>query len=60
MKPVYHPSLVNGVFGDPAVYVDFLFEKYALLFDLGDLSRLATRKIIRIGDVFVSHAHGCD
>lgn len=57
MKPVYRPQLVNDVFGDPAVYVDFLFEKHALLFDLGDLSRLATRKILRVRDIFVSHAH---
>jgi ribonuclease Z len=57
MKPVFHPSLINDVFGDPAVYVDFLFEKRALLFDLGDLRNLATRKILRIRDVFVSHAH---
>jgi len=57
MKPVFHPALVNDVFGDPAVYVDFLFEKRALLFDLGDLRKLATRKILRIRDVFVSHAH---
>ncbi|HYE34690.1 ribonuclease Z [Methylocaldum sp.] len=57
MKPVFHPALVNDVFGDPAVYVDFLFEKRALLFDLGDLRNLATRKILRLRDVFVSHAH---
>lgn len=57
MKPVYRPELVNDVFGDPAVYVDFLFERYALLFDLGDIRNLATRKILRINDVFVSHAH---
>lgn len=57
MKPVFHPALVNDVFGDPAVYVDFLFEKRALLFDLGDLRNLATRKIRRVRDVFVSHAH---
>ncbi|WP_235726525.1 MBL fold metallo-hydrolase [Methylocaldum szegediense] len=57
MKPVFHPALVNDVFGDPAVYVDFLFEKRALLFDLGDLRNLATRKILKVRDIFVSHAH---
>lgn len=57
MTPVYHPSLVNDAFGDPAVYVDFLFEKYAQLFDLGDLRPLATRKILRLRDIFVSHTH---
>lgn len=57
MKPVFHPELINDVFGDPAVFVDFLFEKRALLFDLGDLRNLATKKILRIRDVLVSHAH---
>ena len=57
MKPVYHPSLVNDPFGDPAVYVDFLFDRRAILFDLGDIRRLPVRKILRLTDVFVSHAH---
>jgi ribonuclease Z len=57
MKPVFQPSLVNDPFGDPAVYVDFLFQGRALLFDLGDLRGLATRKILRLTDVFISHAH---
>jgi len=57
MKPLFHPRLVNDVFGDPGVYVEFLFEKRALLFDLGDLHRLPSRKILKITDVFVSHTH---
>ena len=37
MRPLFHPKLVNDPFGDPALYVDCLFEKRALMFDLGDI-----------------------
>lgn len=57
MKPLFHPALVNDPFGDPGVYVDCLFQKRALLFDLGDVRALAPRKILRLSDVFVSHTH---
>jgi ribonuclease Z len=57
MRPLFHPSLLNDPFGDPALYVDCLFEKRALLFDLGDLGQLAPRKILRVSHVFVSHTH---
>lgn len=57
MKPVFQPTLVNDPYGDPAVYVDFLFQHRALLLDLGDIRALPTRKILRLTDVFVSHAH---
>ena len=57
MRPTFHPELVNGVYGDPALYVDLMFEKRGLLFDLGDLRTLAPRKLLRISDVFVSHTH---
>jgi ribonuclease Z len=57
MRPLLHASLVNGRYGDPAVYVEMLFEKRALLLDLGDITFLPPRKIHRIEHVFVSHAH---
>src|SRR5690349_9766776 len=33
MRPLLHPTLVNGRSGDPALYIETLFEKRALLFD---------------------------
>jgi ribonuclease Z len=57
MRPLFHPSLVNGRYGDPAVYVDTMFENRSLLFDLGDITALPPRKIHRIERIFVSHTH---
>ncbi len=57
MRPLLHPLLVNGRFGDPALYIETLFEKHAILFDLGDISNLSPRKVLRIEHVFVSHTH---
>lgn len=57
MTPSFYPQLVNGRFGDPGLYVDFKFEKRALLIDLGDLHALTPKKILRLTDIFISHAH---
>ncbi|MDP2761285.1 MAG: MBL fold metallo-hydrolase [Sideroxyarcus sp.] len=57
MRQTFHPHLVNGAAGDPALFVDCLFEHRALLFDLGDIRALPPRKLLRISHVFVSHAH---
>jgi ribonuclease Z len=57
MTPNFLPSLVNCPFDDPALYVDFLHERRALLFDLGDIAALPHRKILRISHVFISHTH---
>ncbi len=57
MPSLFAPQLVNGVFGDPALYVDLTFEGRALLLDLGDLSALPPKKILRVSDAFVTHTH---
>lgn len=57
MTPQYHPFMVNSRFDDPVVYVEFRYARRAILFDLGDITALPDRKILRISDVFVSHRH---
>ena len=42
MTPLLHPCLVNDRFGDPALYIEFKFEKRALLFDLSPVSAYET------------------
>ncbi len=57
MRPSFHAQLVNGRTGDAALYVDHRYERRALLFDLGDIHALPSRKLLRVSHVFVSHAH---
>ena len=38
-------------------WVDFLFQKRALLFDLGDISALSNAELLKVSHVFVSHTH---
>jgi ribonuclease Z len=52
-----HPKLINGPFGDPGILIDFLHEKRAILFDLGDITAIPSRTLLRITHVFVSHTH---
>jgi ribonuclease Z len=57
MRSIFDAQLVNEPFGDPGVYVDFRFERRALLFDLGDNDSLPPRKLLRVSHAFVSHTH---
>ncbi|HXF46069.1 MAG TPA: MBL fold metallo-hydrolase [Burkholderiaceae bacterium] len=57
MRLLFEPRPVNDSFGDPGLYVDFRDERRALLFDLGDISALPPRKLMRLSHVFVTHTH---
>ncbi len=57
MKPLLHAHLLNEPFGDPALYVEILWEHRALLFDLGDLGNLRPAKMLKISHAFVTHTH---
>lgn len=57
MRTALHPFLPNGLRGDPALWVDLLDEGRSVLFDLGDLSRIAPRKLLRVDRVVVTHTH---
>ena len=57
MRSVFFPRLLNGADGDPGLYVRLAHRSEALLFDCGDLGQLTTRDLLKIGHIFISHAH---
>lgn len=57
MRPAFHPRLVNGPFEDPCLFVPFLYQRRALLIDLGDIYALTSRDLLKISHVFITHTH---
>ena len=57
MRPSLLPRLVNKPFEDPALFIRFLFENRAIMFDLGDIHALSSRDILKLTHVFVTHTH---
>lgn len=57
MSSLSVPRLVNGPLEDPVVFWPFAHRRRGLLFDLGDLSALAPRDLLKVTHAFVSHTH---
>ena len=57
MKPHFLSKLINDPLGDPGMMVHFLYERRALLFDLGDLSAVSNSELLKVSHIFVSHTH---
>jgi ribonuclease Z len=57
MRPSFHPRLINGPFHDPGLFIPFVFQNRALIFDTGDINGLCARDILKISHAFVTHAH---
>ncbi|APG28530.1 hypothetical protein A7E78_12165 [Syntrophotalea acetylenivorans] len=57
MRSVFYPRLVNGPFGDPALYIHLAHRGQALLFDCGELHTLTVRELLKVRAVFISHCH---
>lgn len=57
MKPTFIHRLINSPFEDPSLFVRILWERRALLFDIGSIDRLEARELQKITDVFVTHTH---
>jgi len=57
MKPLLQPQLVNNPFEDPALFIEVLWERRALLFDMGEIGSCRPAKLLKVSHAFVSHTH---
>ena len=57
MPSLFQHRLLNGSFGDPVLEISLFGKSYSYLVDIGDISSLTNRSILKIKRVFVSHPH---
>ena len=56
-RPSFSARLINPPFHDPGLYISFLYQRRAILFDLGDLHALSPTELLKVRYVFVTHTH---
>ena len=57
VRTTLDPRLVDPDGNEPGLVVDVRDERRALLFDLGEIERLAPRVLLRVSHAFVTHTH---
>ena len=57
MPTTLDPHLIDPSGNEPGLVVDVRDERRALLFDLGEVERLAPRQLLRVSHAFVTHTH---
>ncbi len=57
MPSLFQHKLLNGAYGDPVLYINLFSKSFSYLADLGDISNLNNKEILKIKKVFVSHPH---
>jgi len=57
MPTSFKPCLINNPIDDPGLLISFSFHNRAIVFDLGDIYNLSSKKILKISHIFISHTH---
>src|SRR3954454_2891749 len=57
VRTTLEPRLIDPEGREPGLVVDVRDERRALLFDLGEVQRLAPRLLLRVTHAFVTHTH---
>ena len=57
MVHLFQPKLLNGHSGDPVVLVSLFGKSNIYLIDIGDISKLSYKDVLKINKIFVSHTH---
>lgn len=57
MGSMLSTEIVNGLNGDPAVFVYLPQSGEGVLFDAGEIDRLSTRELLKVRTICISHTH---